>query len=64
MEGVYFLIYCLIGCIFNGILNEDWQPFSLVLMFLWPFAVFMWIFVYIIYLFVSIGKAIKKYIDN
>ena len=57
---LYFVLYCLIGCIFNGFMNEENQNFSFLLMLCWPLVIAMAIPLYLMTLFISIGRLIQN----
>lgn len=61
---IFVLAYLAIGCVFNGILNEDWQMFSLFLMLFWPVALGMILIGGFLALFVDIGKWIKNKMED
>jgi hypothetical protein len=56
-------LYCTIGCVLNGILNEDWQGFSILLILIWPIALFMILLFELMGLFIKIGEKIKKLVS-
>jgi hypothetical protein len=57
---VLFIIYCAIGIVFNGVMNEEWQEFSIILMLFWPLVAIFLVIGLIFTALITIGQKIKE----